>query len=48
MTSAEVGEWIALPEQMGKLGARIASACVFAQPRRLGRATVWITGAIES
>ena len=48
MTSAEVGEWIALPAQTGKLGEGIAGACLLARPRRLGRATVWITGAIES
>ena len=48
MTSAEVGEWIALPEQTGKLGERIASACLLARPRRLGRATIWIAGAIGS
>src|SRR5262249_5169334 len=48
ITSPEVGEWIALPEQTGKLGQRIAGACLLAGPRRLGRATMWITGAIGS
>ena len=48
MNSAGVGEWIALPEQTGKLGERIAAAYLLARPRRLGRATVWITGAVES
>jgi hypothetical protein len=48
MTSAEVGEWIALPEQTGKFGQRIAGTCLLARPRRLGRATIWIIGAIGS
>src|SRR5262249_2009969 len=48
ITSPEVGEWIALPEQTGKLGQRIAGTCLLAGPRRLGRATIWITGAIGS
>src|SRR5262249_5840249 len=48
ITSAEVGEWIALPEQTGKLGQRIAGTCLLAGPRPLGPATTWITGAIGS
>src|SRR5262249_25837369 len=48
MTSPEVSEWIALPEQTCKLGQRIAGACLLARPRRLGCATIWITGAIGS
>src|SRR5262249_60542012 len=43
IASPEVGEWIALPEQTGKLGQRIAGACLLARPWRLGRAAIWIT-----
>jgi hypothetical protein len=48
IASPEIGEWIALPEQTGKLGQRIARTCLLAGPRRLGRATIWIIGAITS
>jgi hypothetical protein len=48
IASPEIGEWIALPEQTGKLGQRIAGTCLLARPRRLGRATIWIIGAITS
>src|SRR5262249_21356576 len=41
ITSPEVGEWIALPEQTGKLGQRIAGTCLLAGPPRLGPAAVW-------
>src|SRR5262249_51207977 len=33
IASPEIGEWIALPEQTGKLGQRIAGTCLLAQPR---------------
>ena len=48
IASPEIGERIALPEQAGKLGQRIAGTCLLTRPRRLGRATIWITGAIGS
>jgi hypothetical protein len=48
IASPEIGEWIALPEQTGKLGQRIAGTCLLARPRRLSRATIWIIGAITS
>ena len=48
IASPEIGEWIALPEQTGKLGQRIAGTCLLARPRRLSRATIWIIGAIGS
>jgi hypothetical protein len=48
VAAPELGEWIALPDQPGKLGERIAGARWFARPRRLGRSPIWIIGAIGS
>jgi hypothetical protein len=44
----EFGEWIALPDQTGELGERIAGACLLVGLRRFRRAPLWIGGAIGS
>jgi hypothetical protein len=48
VAAPELGEWIALPDQPGKLGERIAGARWFARLRRLSRSPIWIIGAIGS
>src|SRR4029453_5954142 len=46
VAAPQLGEWIALPDQPGKLGEGIAGARGFVRPRRLGRSPMWIIRAI--
>src|ERR1700716_3299817 len=46
VAAPELGEWIALPDQPGKLGERIAGARWFARPQRLGRSPIWVLWAV--
>src|SRR5262249_3229923 len=48
IAAPQFGKRIALPQQTGKLGQRIASVCLLVRRCRLGRAPIGIIGAIGS